>query len=76
MMPEEVSNRDGSTKQDCEINASKRLIPKIRQSHPRLPIVWLADSLYATTPFINLIQSNADDNFIRVFAVSLCDHLR
>lgn len=64
MMPEEISNRDGSTKQDCEINASKRLIPKIRQSHPRLPMVWLADSLYATTPFINLIQSNSDDNFI------------
>lgn len=64
MMPEEISNRDGSTKQDCEIKASKRLIPKIRQSHPRLPIVWLADSIYATTPFINLIQSNADDNFI------------
>ena len=64
MMPQEISNRDASTKQDCEINASKRLIPKIRQSHPRLPIVWLADSLYATTPFISIIQSNPDDNFI------------
>ena len=64
MPPEEISNHDGASKQDCEINAAKRLLPNIRKSHPRLPMVWLADSLYATTPFINLIKSNPDDNFI------------
>lgn len=72
MMPEEISNQDGATKQDCEISASKRLIPKLRKAHPRLPIVWLADSLYATTPFINLIQSNSNDNFI--FRIKKGDH--
>jgi len=64
MMPEEISNQDGSSKQDCETEAAKRLIPKIRKAHPRLPMIWVADSLYATTPFINLIRSNSNDNFI------------
>ena len=56
MMPEDISKKDGTKKQDCEINAAKRLIPKIRKANPRMPMVWLADSLYATTPFIELIQ--------------------
>ena len=30
LMPEEIRNEDGSDKQDCEINAAKRLIQKIR----------------------------------------------
>jgi len=64
MMPEDISKKDGTKKQDCEINAAKRLIPKIRKANPRMPMVWLADSLYATTPFIELIQSKTDDNFI------------
>ncbi len=63
-MPEDISNEDGSEKQDCEINAAKRLIPKIRKAHPRMSMVWLADSLYATAPFIDLITSNSKDSFI------------
>jgi len=29
LMPEEIRNTDGNTKQDCEINAAKRLIPNV-----------------------------------------------
>jgi len=36
LMPEEMSNRDGGTKQACEVNAAKRLLPKIRQDYPDL----------------------------------------
>jgi hypothetical protein len=61
LMPEEVKSTDGSTKQDCEINASKRLIPKIRKAHPKLPFIWLADSLYATTPMIDDILEHCED---------------
>jgi hypothetical protein len=53
LMPEPVKNTDGTEKQDCEINAAKRLLPKIRQRHPRMGFIWLADSIYATDPFIN-----------------------
>ena len=64
LMPKDISNTDGNKKQDCETNAAKRLIPKIRKTHPRMPMIWLADSLYATTPFIELVQQKAEDNFI------------
>ena len=64
LMPEDISNTDGKYKQDCEINAAKRLIPKIRSAYPRMPKIWLADSLYATGPFIRLFKSNPVDNYI------------
>jgi hypothetical protein len=51
-MPEEISNRDGKTKQDCEVNAAKRLLPKIRQDYPDLGIVIAGDSLFSKQPFI------------------------
>ena len=34
LMPEEIRNRDGGTKQDGEVNAAKRLLPTIRQDDP------------------------------------------
>ena len=63
-MPEDISNTDGKDKQDCEINAAKRLIPKIKSAHPRMPKIWLADSLYTTDAFIKLLKSNQLDNYI------------
>ena len=71
LMPEEVKSTDGSTKQDCEINASKRLIPKIRKAHPKLPFIWLADSLYATTPMIDDILEHCEDY---IFSAKRGDH--
>jgi hypothetical protein len=35
--PEQVRNTDGTEKQDCETNAAKRLLVKIRKVHPKLP---------------------------------------
>jgi hypothetical protein len=52
LAPEEVKNTDGEEKQDCEINAGKRLLGKIRTSHPKLPLVVVADSLYNKQPAI------------------------
>ena len=52
LMPEEICNSDGDTKQDCEINAAKRLIPKIRKNHPQLGIIITADDLFSKQPFI------------------------
>jgi hypothetical protein len=66
MMPEDINNSDGTKKQDCEINAAKRLLPKIRSSHPKMDFVWLADSIYATTPFINSILEAKEDFIFRI----------
>ena len=71
LMPEEVRNTDGNTKQDCETNAAKRLIPQVRRAHPKLPFIWLADSLYATNPIIEDILDHNEDY---IFAAKPGDH--
>ena len=34
LMPEPIMNRDGTDKNDCERNAAKRFVAKLRQDHP------------------------------------------
>jgi hypothetical protein len=57
LAPEEVKNTDGKEKQDCEINAGKRLLAKIRKSHPKLPLIVVGDSLYSKQPTIEAIRA-------------------
>ena len=57
LAPEQISNRDGTEKQDCEINAGKRCIRKIRNTHPKLKIIISGDSLYSKQPFIDELKS-------------------
>jgi len=57
LAPEEVKNTDGKEKQDCEINAGKRLLAKIRKSHPELSLIIVGDSLYSKQPTIETIRS-------------------
>jgi hypothetical protein len=57
LCPEEVRNTDGREKQDCEINAGKRLLSKIRRSHPKLPLIIVADSLFSKQPFMEEVLS-------------------
>lgn len=49
---EPIRNTDGTEKQDCEINAAKRLLPRVRREHPRLPLLVLGDALYAHEPLL------------------------
>jgi len=49
---EEGHNHDGQDKQDCAVNAAKRLLGRVRQEHPRLPLVILGDDLYCPEPCI------------------------
>ena len=53
-------------KQDCEINASKRLIKKFRKTYPRLPARIIADSLY---PSIDLIDMCKENNLEYIFVL-------
>lgn len=48
--PEEI-------KQDCELNASKRLLPNFRKEYPRLPVRIIADSLYPSIGLIKLCKA-------------------
>lgn len=53
-------------KQDCELKAFIRLAAKIKKMYPRLPLVILADGLYANQTFFKVCQSNGWD-FIVTF---------
>ncbi|HDH10678.1 MAG TPA: hypothetical protein ENG83_00475, partial [Nitrospirae bacterium] len=52
LMPEEIRNTDGTIKQDCEINAAKRLIPAIKKDHPQSGLIIVGDDLFSRGPFI------------------------
>lgn len=52
-------------KQDCEIKAFKRLAKKLKKRFPRLPIILLADSLYACETAMNLCRDNHWDYIFR-----------
>lgn len=58
LAPEPVANTDGHTKQDCEINAAKRILTKIRAAHPKLKIVITGDGLYSKQPFIDALKKD------------------
>jgi len=58
LAPEPIQNIDGSTKQDCEINAGKRIIKKIRFTHPKMKIIITGDGLYSKQPFIDELKKN------------------
>ena len=70
-MPEEICNADGYTKQDCEVNAAKRLIPKLRKSHTQLGLIITGDGLFSKQPMIEHVLKN---NMHYIFVAKPSDH--
>jgi hypothetical protein len=56
LAPEFIANEDGHNKQDCEINAAKRLIARLRASGKALPYIIVGDGLYSKQPFILILM--------------------
>lgn len=54
--PEPILKKDGAKKNDCERNASKRLLEDIRREHPHLKIMIIEDALASNAPHIKLIE--------------------
>ena len=57
LFSEFLSYAEGDTdtcKQDCELKAFKRLVVKIKQEFPQLPLMILLDGLYASGPIFDL----------------------
>jgi len=57
LMSEFLSYAEGDpddNKQDCELNAFKRLAERLKQEFPRLPIILLLDGLYPNGPVMEL----------------------
>lgn len=60
LCPERVGNAGGTEKQDSETNAAKRLLGKLKKTHPKLPLIIDADSLYSNQPMIKEIRSSGN----------------
>jgi len=58
LMPEPIIKQDGTEKNDCERNAAKRFITKLRQDHPHLKVIVTEDSLSANAPHIDVLQAH------------------
>jgi hypothetical protein len=59
LRPEPIGTHDGTDKNDCERNAAKRFIVKLRQDHPHLKFIVTEDSLSSNAPHIETLQNHA-----------------
>ena len=71
LMPEPMVNRDGTAKNDCERNAAKRFVAKLRQDHPHLKFIVTEDSLSSNAPHIETLQ---DHDLRYILGVKEGDH--
>ena len=67
---ETYTDKDGNTyrkfdKQDCELKASYRLLKKIKNRFPKLPIIIGGDALYLGRPFLELCNKYKFEYIIR-----------
>lgn len=58
LCPEPILYHDGSTKNDCESNAAKRLLRDVHREHPHLGLIIVQDALSANGPQITEIKSH------------------
>ncbi len=57
LAPEPIIKQDGDCKNDCERNASKRLLTQLREEHPNLKLIVVEDGLASNAPHIQLLKS-------------------
>ena len=58
LMPEPIVKQDGTEKNDCEREAAKRLLVKLRRDHPHLQLIVTEDSLSSNAPHIQVLQEH------------------
>ena len=56
LMPEAITAQDGEAKNDCERNASKRLLSAVREEFPKMKLIVVEDSLASNGPHIRLLE--------------------
>jgi hypothetical protein len=55
LAPEAITRQDGASKNDCERNAAKRLLERIRHPHPQLKLIVVENALAANGPHLELL---------------------
>ena len=58
LMPEPIVRHDGTAKNDCERNAAKRFVAKLRHDHPHLKFIVTEDSLSSNAPHIETLHEH------------------
>lgn len=69
---EMIVKQDGIEKNDCERNATKRLLPAFRQDYPNLKTIVVEDGLSSNTPHIDLLE---ELNFRYILGAKPTDHV-
>jgi hypothetical protein len=71
LAPEPIVKEDGNNKNDCERNASKRLLKNFRREHPYLKAIIIEDGLASNYPHLSLLD---ELNLQYVIGVKSGDH--
>jgi hypothetical protein len=71
LIPEIISKQDGTTKNDYELNASRRFLSQFHAEHPHLEIVVTHDAISPNGPYIRFVQ---DLGYHFIFNVKESDH--
>jgi Transposase DDE domain len=71
LMPEPIVQQDGTDKNDCERNAAKRFVAKLRQDHPHLKFIVTEDGLSSNAPHIETLH---DHDLHYILGVKEGDH--
>lgn len=58
LCPEIIRKQDGSTKNDCERNAIKRMLGKLREDHPHMNFIANEDGLASNAPHIKDLEEH------------------
>lgn len=58
LCPEPIRRQDGATKDDCERNATRRLLADFRREHPHLKVIVTEDGLSSNAPHIKDLMAH------------------
>jgi len=58
LMPEPIVKQDGETKNDCERNAAKRFLARLKQDYPKLTFTITEDALSPNAPHIRELNKH------------------
>jgi hypothetical protein len=71
LMPEPIMKQDGETKNDCERNAAKRFLARLKQDYPGVCFTITEDALSPNAPHIRELQKHG---FHYILGVKEGDH--
>ncbi len=61
---EPIKKQDGAKKNDCELNASKRLTSWMSEHYKDEKLIFVEDALYANAPHLRVIEANENWQFV------------